>query len=71
LLKFRHVSKTPELCLKNFLQKSKANVENDFAEYSRNVIDSKQKVLKMKHISYAVKIEVKYFFVKLLSAETK
>jgi hypothetical protein len=63
LLKFRRMSKSDELCLKNFPQKSEENVDKDFAEYSQNVIDSKQKVLKIEHVSFAVKIQVTNFFV--------
>jgi hypothetical protein len=65
LLKFRHTSKTNELCLKNFPQKSQANVNNDLKAYSIDVIDSKQKVLEMEHVSFAVKIEVTISFVKI------
>jgi len=50
--------KSDELCLKNFPQKSKENVDKDFAKYSQNVIDSMQKVLKIEHVSFAVKIQV-------------
>jgi hypothetical protein len=65
LLKFRHTSRTNELCLKNFPQNSQANVNNNFTAYSINVIDSKQKVLEMEHVSFAVKIEVTISFVKM------
>jgi hypothetical protein len=61
MCKFRRMTKTIELCKKNFPQMPLEDLIKDMQDYPRHVIASKQTVLEMDHIPSAVKIEVLTF----------